>query len=401
MSIKKYSILIGAFFVTGIILSSCTFLRATFLESPNTKDSKYFPSYPLSPMLYTGKWVCDNLKCDFLIDTVTFLVKENINSDFYRTNEVLEGEDSLANQADNLINLDDFFKKTETTAFLVIENGKIIYEKYYDKHQVSDAFQVFSISKSLVALTLGIAIDEGFIDSIYDSVKKYTPEIDTSLYGMRLIDLLDMRTGIKNSFILTTKLYYGNNIRSISDKVKYDEAIGSKFEYSNWATQQLMFVIEAATKQAFPEYFKEHLWDKLHPEYAGAWSLDSEKDSNARAFGGLSISARDLATVGLLMLNEGKLGDQQVISPEWIKETFTLHYYDVSAFSLKGNDYPYNMNWRIIKNREKICAIGFLGQYLYINKTDNRIIIRFGNKNGKVDWIDFMMSLRSVIKSVP
>ncbi len=375
-NIKLYqlAILLGLI----IISTSCTFLRTFFNAFPNSKDSAVFPSIPLPASSYCANWASYDVTKLYYVDTTCY--------------QMIHSDKNIDEEIENIVKLDSFLLHNKTTAFMIIENDKIILEKYYHGHDTSTPFQVFSVSKSVVATVVGLAIEDGYIHSIYDSMVTYLPNIHRSLYPIRLIDLLDMRSGIDDSFTLTAELYYGINLNRIVKKAKLNRPIGSTFQYSNWSTQQLMFIVEAATGRPFIQYFQQRLWDPLGTEYSGSWTLDSKKDSVVRAFAGLSITARDLAKFGLAYLNNGVYAGKQIIPTSWVEETMTLHNMDTTLFSGIDNDFPYNMHWRLIRDKEVISAVGLLGQFLYIDKRNNRIVIRIGDAPGNVDWIKFFES---------
>ncbi|OPZ28122.1 MAG: hypothetical protein BWZ00_01345 [Bacteroidetes bacterium ADurb.BinA174] len=81
-------------------------------------------------------------------------------------------------------------------------------------------------------------------------------------------------------------------------------------------------MLERATKKNLAQYFEEKVWIPLGMENQGCWILDS-KNGSAKAFGGLSISAIDLAKIGKLYIDKGKFENQQIVSGKWISESFT------------------------------------------------------------------------------
>ena len=71
--------------------------------------------------------------------------------------------------------LDTYLQSTRTAAFVVIRNDSVLFEKYYNGYNRNQLMNVFSISKSVTSLLTGLAIEDGYIQSVTDPVTKYVP----------------------------------------------------------------------------------------------------------------------------------------------------------------------------------------------------------------------------------
>jgi len=127
-------------------------------------------------------------------------------------------------------------EKDGTVAFLVIRNDSILYEKYFNKYESSDVVPSFSAAKSFVSALVGIAIDDGKIQSIDEPITNYLPELrDPGYKSITIEHLLQMRSGIKfnesyvNPFGDAAKYYYGKNLRKYLAKQKIELAADSQF----------------------------------------------------------------------------------------------------------------------------------------------------------------------------
>lgn len=257
-------------------------------------------------------------------------------------------------------NLDSLLKNTWTRAFLIVRNDTILFEKYYRGYTREDISTVFSVSKSVTSLVVGIAVDEGYISSVNDPVTKYIPELnsaDPMFKKLTIKHLLDMRSGIKfnedygfNPFSKIARLYYGTNQLRLIKKLKFECEPGTKYNYESISTAILGVVVEKATQRNFAKYFEEKVWKPLGMENTAKWSLDDKRHKSVKAYGGLSITAVDLAKIGRLYLNGGKFKGNQIVSSEWIKETLTPNpknngyqnqWFSFNAFALDsaGNRY--------------------------------------------------------------
>jgi len=113
--------------------------------------------------------------------------------------------------------LDIFLEKTKTSSFIVIKDDKIIFEKYYNDYDRDSIVTSFSIAKSFTSALIGIAIDEGYINSVYDPITDYIPELkerDERFSQIKIIDLLHMSSGIKyDSSVDDRNTYYAADLR--------------------------------------------------------------------------------------------------------------------------------------------------------------------------------------------
>ena len=112
---------------------------------------------------------------------------------------------------------DTFLKKNGTLAFIVLRQDTVLYEKYFNPASREYHIPSFSVSKSLISILLAIAIDEGKIGSIHDSITDYLTYLKPEFKGVKIVDLLNMRSGIRfsesyvNPFGGAAKLYYGRD----------------------------------------------------------------------------------------------------------------------------------------------------------------------------------------------
>lgn len=336
------------FLLLIVIMASCVPFRAILSEKPDIGNQDIFPQYflPASEKPY-------------ILPT------------------------NLASQ-DNERDLNQFLRKHKTFAFVVIRRDTITTEYYLTPELKYKAINVFSLSKSFVATTLCIALQEGYIKNLKDTLGNYLTELPADYKKIRIIDLLNMRSGIKTTFLNTTRLYYSYHLNKTNQSTPILSPSGANYKYSNQVTQLLVTLIEKTTGKKFEEFFFEKVWCPLQMENNGYWSLDSRKYHTVRGFAGLSLTARDAAKLGLLYLHNGNLNHQQIIPASWVQNTISP---DEDA-RITPEQY-YHMHWKIITPGEEFLAKGLFGQYLYVNKKTNTVIVRIGLKNTKTNWIAF------------
>lgn len=282
---------------------------------------------------------------------------------------------------------EEFIKKNKTVAFLILQNDTIQYEKYWHKYEESSIVASFSMAKSITSILVGIAIDEGFIQSVNEPITHYVPELKENGFDEVTIEhLLQMTSGIKfnesyyNPFGDAATYYYGTNLRKEITKMKLERKPGEKFQYSSGDTQLLGLVLERALKDTpITDYLEEKIWQPLGMEYDASWSLDRKKNGLEKTFCCINATARDFAKIGRLFLNKGKWNNKQIVSENWVVQSTKID-------TTNGSAKQYQYQWWLPTEAGDFMAKGILGQYIYVQPEKNLIIVRLGKNEGKADW---------------
>ncbi len=282
----------------------------------------------------------------------------------------------------------EYFK---TTAFIVIKDGKIVHESYYRGYNDYSISNSFSVSKSIISLLIGIAIDKGFIGDINDYVYKYYPPFN-NIYNrnLRIIDLLTMSSGLNwdesysNIFSQTTKAYYGDDLEKLIKDLKVVEKPGNRFKYLSANTQILAYILNNATGKTLSEFAKEELWGPIEACGDAMWSLDKNYGTE-KAFCCFNASATDFARIGLLILNDGKWKGKQIVSRNYIDKIKTPASWLKKEY---GNDVvnDYSLHWWIMQyhNKEVVYARGIQGQYIFVVPDKKLVVVRLGEKKSSL-----------------
>jgi CubicO group peptidase (beta-lactamase class C family) len=413
-------------------VTSCTFVsRAVRYGMPDIDDYKVFSTY------------------NYKENPVKFQFKTKQNSDIDSIDIDWKYDHVLYH------NLDSLLQHTSTRAFLIIRNDSILYERYFHGYKRSDISQIFSVSKSITSLLMGIAIDEGYISSVNDPVTKYIPELrseDPMFKKLTIKDLLNMRAGLKftdnynfDPFSKISHLYYGTHQLAKLKRLHFKCEPGTEHEYQSASTALLGIAIEKATHESLAKFFDDKVWKPLEMENTARWSLDDKKDQSAKAYCGLAISAIDLAKIGQLYLNDGEFNGKQIVSKAWIKKSLTpnLHnngyqyqwysfwlfaqdtsgnkffndsittqklwkrkyskrfpYYEIVKVERKGWKKRYWKNymrfyvgkWRLKVFTEQYDAFGLYGQVLFLDPKKHTIFVRLGDSNGPYEGIMYRIN---------
>ena len=272
-------------FLLAVSTSSCHVGRYFYWNFADTGDMNKFDNVPIQ--------------------------KGTTSFQFHEVQNTSSVPEFILNKKGEAVTFDEALEKNGTTAFLVIQKDTILYERYFDQYSPDTQHPSFSVAKSFVSALIGIAIDEGKIQSVHDPIRNYLPELDSSFDPVTIEHILNMQSGVKfsegyfNPFGEVAKFYYGTALKKFVNKLKVIEQPGTSWKYISGNTQLLSLALEKATGQSLPSYLEEKIWIPLGMEYDASWSIDSKKNKTAKAFCCLNARARDFAKFGRLYLNKG------------------------------------------------------------------------------------------------
>ena len=292
---------------------------------------------------------------------------------------------------------------------LIIQNDTIVFERYWGSLTADRLATVFSVSKSVTSLLCGIAVDEGYIKSIDDPVTDYIPELkkkDPRWQRLTVRHLLDMRSGLDfddtyymhlkglKRVVAIARLNYSHNVMKQVRNMKFRCEPGTEHFYESMTSQILGIVIERATGQPFAEYLSDKVWKPLQMEQDAVVNIDSRKHRVAQSFGGISMTARDLAKIGRLYMNGGVWEGQRIVSEDWVRQS--------TAYDTTNDGYHFNWYNTSYYGADKpehpgFYALGIKMQVLYVNPDLNLIMVRVGmNNSGKVFHPELFETLSNI-----
>ncbi|MGF1460400.1 MAG: serine hydrolase domain-containing protein, partial [Leptolyngbyaceae cyanobacterium] len=209
-----------------------------------------------------------------------------------------------------------------STGLLVMHQGQIVLEQYWQGYNQASPFNAMSMSKTIVGLLIGQAIAEGAIASLDEPAANYLPEWQDARSRITLRDLLYMQSGLRNERNTArptsdlVQLYIGSDAAQVALSIPSVQPPGEVFDYNNVNSQVLAIVLERATGLAYEDFLATRLWQPLGAAEASMW-LDRPQGM-PKTFCCLFATMRDWARVGQLFLNRGQMGNQAVITPAWL-----------------------------------------------------------------------------------
>ena len=275
-----------------------------------------------------------------------------------------------------------------------IKNGKTIYEDCWRGFTSTDNMHVMSVTKGVMSLIAGIAIDKGFIQSVDQKVVDFFPDYqvkrgEKTIYDVTLKHLLTMTAPYKYRSEPWTKVCTSSDwTKAALDLLGGRSGITGEFKYASLGIQILAGIIENSTGEKCIDFANENLFTPLGITARKNHGASSKEDQfeylmskNPRepewytdpqdtvtAGWGLCMSASDMAKLGELVLNGGKSGNKRIISEEYLSDMTTPHLKLGERFGFMNYGYLW---YKPFDDRQVFAAIGDGGNIIYVNKEKN------------------------------
>lgn len=292
--------------------------------------------------------------------------------------------------------VDDFLDETQTTGLLILKDGQIVVERYQYGRQPDMPLRSFSMAKTVTAMLVGIAVEQGAIRSLDDRVADYWPEISASAYGQTsLRHLLRMASGVpfRELYTWTPDDDMATWGRLLSDPAHQDQPArvtaflnerterdgepGARFRYATIETDILGRVLMRATGRNLTELTERWLWQPMGAEFPAYW-LYATTDGAEEAGHGFNATLRDYARLGLLLAQDGQRDGRAIIPRDFLLEA-TDPARQPPAFrpgvATPGMGYGYQV-WLLPLKTRTFLLQGVYGQHILIQPETGIVIVQ-------------------------
>jgi len=328
------------------------------------------------------------------IDDGKFFTKNIIHT----TNPVLWDEHPDYNKKDLPKNIVDDLIQSNTASFLVIKDGKLLHEQYWNGYHELSKTNSFSMAKAVTVMLFGKALEEGKIKNIDQNFSEFYDEFKLKPFGkdLNLKHLAQMESGLiwdenyKNPFLPNARAYYGKSLIKATFPRPFKEKPGERFEYQSGSTQLLGFAVKKAINQSLSSYLSEKFWIPLGMEQNADWSVD--ESGMEKTYCCIHSNSRDFAKLGQLFIDDGKVGDKQILNLDFIEQMRT---------PTKKSDEIYGMGFWINNDNpiKHYYFLGLQGQYIIMIPEHKMVIVRTGSYNnlpktdrGRPDQVKFLVN---------
>ncbi len=278
-----------------------------------------------------------------------------------------------------------------------MKDSNIIYSDTWNDYQKDDNVHIASVTKSIMAILIGIAIDKGLIAGVKQKVLDFFPNYvikrgEKTIQAVTIYDLITMTAPYKYKSEPWTKVCTSEDwTKSALDLLGGKSGITGEFKYSTLGIQILSGILSETSKMSTLEFANQYLFVPLgieprknllitnkeeHIKFItsklpkeNSWFCDPRRIS-AAGFG-LCLSADDLCKIGQMCLNNGVWRNNRIVSAEWLRQMFKPRI----KCDEKFNFMQYGYLWWILDEQKRIyAAIGDGGNIIYVN-TDNGVVI--------------------------
>jgi len=291
------------------------------------------------------------------------------------------------------VSVGEWLEFAYTDGFIVLHNGEVVFERYLNDQTPSTQHLMYSVTKSFTGTLILMLIEQGRIDPD-GLVADYVPELEKTAFGDATVQhMLDMTnsihyiedyyqpdahiTGFLNSMMPDGEGLYSNLQTLTEHHEKF--AHGDAFHYVTPDPEVLGWIIRRVTGGNLAYALHEMIWAPIGAEHEGYYWLDFH--GVEMAGGGLSITLRDAARFGQMILQDGAFNGRQVISEKIARrikakrngEKFNLYYND--PWSVEVAD-SYHDQWWGYTGVNAVAALGIHGQFIYINSDADVVIAK-------------------------
>jgi CubicO group peptidase (beta-lactamase class C family) len=289
---------------------------------------------------------------------------------------------------DMLEYIDD--NKVDVHSVIIYKNGSIPYEKYFAPFSKNDLHNLKSTSKGVISALTGIALHEGYIESLDESILSYLTGYDVDTTGktdITIRHLLTMSAGLKwdeNNFNSMYTFFVNKRIvKRVLDQPLESEP-GTEFNYNTGLTHLLSAIISEASGMSTQEFAEKYLFGALNIE-----NIHWETDREGYHIGGseLFLTARAMTKFGVLYLQEGKYAGNQVVPEDWVTESKNTQF----EGNFHGSEIQYGYLWWLnidhslftyADDEQRYLAMGARGQRILIcPEYDAVIVVTADEKN--------------------
>lgn len=261
--------------------------------------------------------------------------------------------------------IDEIFEIGSVQSVLIEQNGELIEERFAEGVSPGNPVNIKSASKSILSLLIGIAIDQGYLEGVDQTIGEFFPDYfeenpDPEKEAITIQDLLTMRGGLESTSMRNYGRWVVSNnwiVYKLSRELVAEP--GGRMIYSTGTSHLLSVILTRASGMNTREFASRYLFGPLNAPLGG-W----DRDPQGYFLGGNNMPMRphDMVKIGRLMLNGGEWNGEQIVSKEWIRES--VQAYTRSNF----NPYDHGYMWwgKKVAGYDTIFAWGHGGQYIVI-----------------------------------
>ena len=281
------------------------------------------------------------------------------------------------------------FEDDATQGVVLIKDGYLIGERYAEDFDENSFGTSWSMAKSFYASLIGISIDRGEIKSLDDKVSDYLDYFSDERSAITIRDILNMASGLQFPEHEHELMFFKKDHLAYAKNIGVEKQPNQLFEYNNVNSMLLGDILLMATGKKADELLNERILKPIGADNSTLWKDSSD---NVLTYCCIDMSARDYSRFGLLFSRNGKWEQNQIISSDYVNETFTP-YWEFTPERFTDLNRGYSLHWWFSKNDDEgqiFNASGKFGQYIFVDRDNDVIFTRitkyFPTSGSKQDW---------------
>lgn len=282
-------------------------------------------------------------------------------------------------------------------AILVSKKNELVLEQYFNNRTQDSLCDIQSLTKGLMSILIGIAVDKRYINSVEEPIETYFPErfeafADEKKKKITVRHLLNQTSGLSWKGYLEHEdwLASQDQIAYVLDK-ELEHPPGEVYNYNSGATHLLSAIISKAAGQSTLEFANDHLFRDLDIVEVD-WQIRNDGNYDGSGLG-LKMKPIDLMKIGQLLMNGGKWTSQKIVSQHWVEKLFDESEKANTDWGI--NDSKHGFCWYKAQfNGETIdYGMGYGGQFIFLIAEKELVIVTTHNHdlpNGIEQQIGFI-----------
>ena len=279
--------------------------------------------------------------------------------------------------------INDYFERNPATAMLIAQGDTLLLERYQYARQPEQRFTSFSMAKTVIAMLVGIALNEGHIRSLDDLAQDYAPGLKGTEYGKTpLRHLLTMSSGVefreeydgKDDSAQLSRATFGRQSEGGPSVAKLFNrriaAPGQRWYYASAETFVLSVVLRQAIGQDVATYFSEKIWKPLGAEREATWLVDAS--GQEVGYTGLNATLRDYGRLAMMMARSGVAQGKQLVPAAWVQEMTQAHFLPSRTSRWFGYGYQ---TWIFPDLDGTYAFLGVRGQAIYVDPSRQLVFV--------------------------
>ena len=279
--------------------------------------------------------------------------------------------------------VDDFLSDQPITGLLILKDDRILVERYQYERNEMHRFQGQSMTKTVLAMLIGIAIAEGKLGSVDDLAETHAPDLRGSEYGRTpLKALLRMSSGVKfredydgnDDVAKLHRAVLVDGIAGAAALTQFNERIhppGARFNYSSAETQVLAVVLQRKVGDV-SRYLSEKIWQPIGAEAGAAWLAGA---SGEAGYCCLNATLRDWGRIGRLLAHDGDWNGREVVPRQWVLDAMSVH--SDAPHLAPGNQagaLGYGYQTWLLAGERNFVLLGVRGQAVFVDPKDKIVM---------------------------